>query len=76
MQYTYQGIYFTAQKFLNSFILMSFSVSAVFFVMFLFVCFSFTCFTSAKHFPLSNFFIWGNKNSCSGQDWVNREGGA
>ena len=56
-----------SERSLNSSILMPFSASAVF------------CFISStlmKHFPLRTFFIWGNKENCSGQDWVNREGRA
>ena len=43
-------------------ILMPFRASAVF---------CFTSSTLAKHFPLRNFFIQGNKNRLSGQDRVN-----
>ena len=51
MQYTYQEVVSTAQKFLNLSILIHFCVSAVF---------CFTSSTSAKYFPLKTFFIQGN----------------
>ena len=41
-----------SEQFLNSLSLMPFSASAIF---------CFTSSTSAKHFPLRTFFIWGNK---------------
>ena len=56
-----------SKQFLNLSILMPFSASAVF-------CFTSSS-TSAKCFPLRTFFIKWNKNSHSGWDWVNREGG-
>ena len=57
-----------SKQFLNSLILMPFSASVIF---------CFTSSTSAKHFPLRTFFIWGNKKKCPlGRDWVNRESGA
>ena len=43
------------------------------------VFFCFTSSTSAKHFPLRTFFIWGNKQTkkCHLRwNWVNREGGS
>ena len=51
MQYTYQEVVSTAQKFLNLSILIHFCVSAVF---------CFTSSTSAKYFPFNTFFIQGN----------------
>ena len=60
-----------SKQFLNSSILMPFSASAI---VCLFVCF--TSSTSAKHFPLRTLLIQGNKQSCSRQDLVNREGEA
>ena len=55
MQYTYQdGLFHCSKQFSNSSILMPFSASAVF---------CFTSPTSAKHFHLRTFFIWGNKQT-------------
>ena len=68
IQYTYQDVFSTVQKFSNSLIVMPFSVSAIF---------CFTSSTSGKHFPLRSFFHLGKQTKVpQGQDRVNREGGA
>ena len=68
MQYIYWDIFsHCSEQFLNSLILIPFSASAIF------------CFTSstwAKCFPLRTSFILGNKKTGSGQNRLNREGGA
>ena len=69
IQHTYWDIFSTAQNSFELVILMPFSASAFF---------CFTSSTSAKHFPLRTFFIWGNKlkKSQLGWDQVSRRGGA
>ena len=52
MQYTYRDVFLVLKTVLNSLILITFSASAIF---------CFTSSTLAKHFPLINFSIRGNK---------------
>ena len=68
MQYPIEMFSSTAQVFELILILMSLSASAIFFVS--------PLNATAKHFPLRLFSFQGEqKESCSGQDLVNREGG-
>ena len=55
-----------SKQFLNSFIFIPFSASAIF---------CFTTSTLAKWFPLKTSFIQGNKKSHWGWDWMNRSEG-